>query len=135
MLEILGENHPNTAISKMNIVEATIEIAPGHSTVFISHQPVLRKRHTRRMHDNPEKAISYNDSGLTEESFGLHTSLSLSLQEAQVRREISGKKHSESSTTSDRFGFIKCALAILLILMILSFSILTGLSSRETRIT
>ena len=129
-LERLGENHRITAMSKRNLVKTTTEIAQGHSTVRNSHQPVLRKRHRKRlMHDNPDAAISYNVSGLTEESLRRRALLRLSLQGTQVREEISGKKYSESSNTSDKFWFIKCVLAILLILMILSFSILPGFSA------
>ena len=132
--ERLGDNHPFTAKYKRNLITSQIvESVQGRATVFTLHQPELRKRHTCRMRYNPDKAISYNDSGFTEESFGLHASLLLSLQGAQLRREISGKKHSKSSTTPNRFGFIKCALVILLILMILSCSILTHLSSSEKK--
>ena len=132
--ETLGDNHPYTARFKRNLETTQIEESvQGRATVFTLHQPELRKRHTCLMHYNPDKAISYNDSGFTEESLGLHASLLLSLQGAQPRREISGKKHSKSSTTPDRFGFLKCALVILLILMILSCNILTGLSSIEKK--
>ena len=132
--ETLGDNHPHTAKCKRNLETTQIEESvQGRATVFTLIQPLLRKRHTRLMHDNPDKAISYNDSGFTEESLRLHASLLLSLQGAQPRREISGKKHSKSSTTPDRFGFLKCVLVILLILMILSCSILTGLSSNEKK--
>ena len=134
LVERLGEINPNAVISKRNLVETTIEIAQGHSTGFNSHQLVLRKRHTRLMHYNPDKAISCNDSGCTEESLVRHASLLLSPKGAQVRREISGKEHSESSTTSDRVGFIKCAYVILLIVMILSFTIRTGFSRGEKRL-
>ena len=104
--ERLGDNHPRTARYKRNLVRTQIEESvQGRATVFTLNQPVLRKRNT----------------------------CSKKRQRAQLRPEISGKKHSESSTTPDRFGFIKCALAILLVLMILSFTIRTGLSSSEKR--
>ena len=132
--ERLGDYHPHTALS--NIGLATIHIGEALeelATVFNLPQPVFRKRHTRLMHDNPDKAISYNYSGLTEKLLQLQASLPPPLQGAQVRREISEEKYSESSTILDRFGFIKCALVILLILMILSSTIITGLSNLEKR--
>ena len=137
MQERLGDNHPYTAISNGNL-ETTLTVLEdeqGHATDFNLNQPVLRKRHARLMPGNPDKAVSHNDSqsGITEESLGRHASLPLSLQRAQVRREIAEKKHSESSTTSDEFGFIKCALVILLILMILSYGILPGFSRSAKR--
>ena len=119
--ERLGDNHPDTAMSIRNL-ESLEGVVQGRPTVFNSHQPVLRKRHTRLMDDDPDKAISHNDSGITEELLRRQTSLLLSLQGAQARREISEKKHLESFTTFDKIRFIKCALVILLILMIYHFA-------------
>ena len=64
----------------------------------------------------------------------LKESRQLNRRGAQVRRGISRKKHPASSTSSSRFWFIKYALVILIILMILSFTFIVGLSSRETRL-
>ena len=119
--ERLGDNHPDTAMSIRNL-ESLEGVVQGRPTVFNSHQPVLRKRHTRLMDDDPDKAISHNDSGITEELLRRQTSLLLLLQGAQARREISEKKHLESFTTFDKIRFIKCALVILLILMIYHFA-------------
>ena len=120
--ERLGDNHPDTAMSIRNL-ETTLEgVVQGRATVFNSHQPVLRKRHTRLMDDDPDKAISHNDSGITEELLRRQASLLLSLRGAQARREISEKKHPESSTTSHKIRLIKCALVILLIVIIYNFA-------------
>ena len=129
--ERLGDHHPDTAMSKRNLV-TTIEIQ-GRATDFNSHQLLLRKRQRRLMNDDQDIEISYNDSGITEESLGRRSSLLRLLLGAQARRELSAKRHPESSTTSDKMRFIKCALVILLILMILSCCILTGFSSSGKR--
>ena len=129
--ESLGDNHPDTAELELYLLVTQLgEAAQGLAPISNLRQPVLRKR---LMNNNPDAAISYNVSGFTEESLGRHALLLRSRQGEQVREEISGKKHSESSNTSDKFGFIKCALVILLILMILSFRILPGFSSSEKR--
>ena len=120
--ERLGDNHPETVESYRRLKAAIKGAKRYDAKGFNSHQLVLKNRHARHMHDKPDKAFSYKDSEISEKTLERHASH----QRAQVRRKISGKKHPESSTTSHKSGFIKCVLAILLILLILSCSILTG---------
>ena len=63
----------------------------------------------------------------------LKESRQLNRRAAQVRRGISRKKRSASSTFSRRIWFVKCTLVILLILMVVSFNFIVGLSSSEKR--